>query len=329
MKFKTVFVIFLFLVLGFIIFFFIGFSEKEEDILWGVSFSEKHSSQMGFDWKKNYSSLLDDLNIKRIKVAAHWDLLEPEKDEFFFDNLDWQIKEAEKRGAKVMLILGIKTSRWPECHIPSWVLKLEEQEQKERVLNLIEKTVSRYKKEEAVWAWQVENEPFFRFGECPWEIDEDFLKKEIARVKFFDSLKRPVVVSESGEFSFWFKAAKLGDVVGTTLYRKVWSDQLKRHFTHIFPPLFYSRKASLVNWLFGKKVICVEMQAEPWGPRLLYDSPLEEQLKSMDLNQLKENISFAKKTGFKEIYLWGGEWWYWMKERGDPRFWEEIKRLTE
>lgn len=125
MKFKAAFVIFLFLVLGFIIFFFIGFPEKEEDILWGVSFSEKHSSQMGLDWKKNYSSLLDDLNIKRIKVAAHWDLLEPEKDEFFFDNLDWQIEEAKKRGAKVLLVIGLKTPRWPECHLPEWALSLD------------------------------------------------------------------------------------------------------------------------------------------------------------------------------------------------------------
>jgi len=42
---------------------------------------------------------------------------------------------------------------------------------------------------------------------------------------------------------------------------------------------------------------------------------------------LKKNIEFAKKTGLKEFYLWGGEWWYWMKEKqGRPELWEEVKK---
>jgi len=28
------------------------------------------------------------------------------------------------------------------------------------------------------------------------------------------------------------------------------------------------------------------------------------------------------------IYLWGSEWWYWLKEKqNDPKIWEEAKNL--
>jgi hypothetical protein len=100
------------------------------------------------------------------------------------------------------------------------------------------------------------------------------------------------------------------------------------YFTYPFPSVFYHRKAEIVKNLFDKKVICVEMQAEPWGPKLLYDSPLEEQERTMDLNQFKYNIEFAKNTGLDEFYLWGAEWWYWMKEKqNNSEIWQEAKKM--
>jgi len=72
----------------------------------------------------------------------------------------------------------------------------------------------------------------------------------------------------------------------------------------------------------------VELQAEPWGEKLLYDSPLEEQEKTMNLEQFKYNIEFARNTGISEFYLWGAEWWFWMKEKQDsPEIWNEAKKL--
>jgi hypothetical protein len=192
---------------------------------------------------------------------------------------------------------------------------------------LISKTVSNYQNHTSIIAWQVENEPFFPFGECLW-VDKEFLKKEIALVKSIDGQKRPVVISDSGEGSFWIAAAKLGDIVGTTMYRKVWSTQLKTYINYIFPPVFYWRKAELIKKFFNKKVICVELQTEPWGPKLLYYSPLKEQEKTMNISQFKENIEFAKKTGLDEFYLWGGEWWYWLKtKQNQPEIWNEAKKL--
>jgi len=136
------------------------------------------------------------------------------------------------------------------------------------------------------------------------------------------------MVTESGEWSPWVLAGFYGDIVGTTMYQKIYFSQLKIYIDYPLPPVFYWRKAQIVKKLFGKKVICVELQAEPWGPKLLYDAPIEEQKKTMNLEQFRYNIEFAKKTGLKEFSLWGVEWWYWMKEvQNQPEIWNEAKNL--
>ncbi|MCX6759091.1 MAG: beta-galactosidase [Candidatus Nealsonbacteria bacterium] len=317
--------IFLFIILGF---FFLGSAPQAEEIKWGVNFSQKHSRDMGLEWKENYLALLDDLNVKDLKVAVHWDLIEPEKNEYRFEDLDWQINTAEKRGAKILLVIGMKTPRWPECHLPGWAKNLTRKEQEEKILEMLKNIVLRYKDSKTIYAWQVENEPFFPFGDCPWLHDRKFLKVEIDLVKSLDFQNRPVVISDSGEWSFWFRAARIGDIVGTTMYRKVWFHQLAVYVTYPIPPVFYWRRAQLVEKFFDKKVICVEFQAEPWGPKLLYNLPLAEQEKTMNLEQFRKNIEYAKKTGLKEFYLWGAEWWYWMKEKqNQPEIWNEAKKL--
>lgn len=321
--------IFILLVLIFIIFayFFLGKAPEPEKIIWGADFSQKHSYYLGLDWKENYLALLDDLGVKHLKIAAHWDFIEPEPNEYYFDDLDWQINMAEERGAKILLVMGMKTPRWPECHLPYWAHDLPKEKQQESILKMLEAIVLRYKDSQTIEMWQIENEPFFPFGECPW-TDAEFLDKEIALVKSLDPSKRPVIISDSGEGSFWFSVAKRADLVGTTMYKIIWIHQLEAYFTYPFPPVFYSRKAKIIETLFGKEVICVELQAEPWAPKLLYDSPLEEQGKTMNLEQFRKNIDFAKRSGLHTFYLWGSEWWYWMKEKHDrPEIWEEAKKL--
>ena len=324
----------------FFYYFFIGTPPRAEKITWGVNFSQKHAQNLGLDWKEVYLALLDDLKVKNIKVAVHWDLIKPTEGEYSFEDLDFQIREAENHNAKVLLVIGMKTGRWPECHIPNWAKNLTQQEQQREILEIVEKTVLRYQDSSAIKYWQIENEPFFPFGECPW-IDKSFVKKEIEKVKSLDIQKRPTIVSDSGEGSFWITAASLGDIVGTTIYKKAWFSfswekrtlpflptKVGFYVHYPFPAIFYWRKAQLIQKFFKKDVICVELQAEPWGPKLLYDSPPKEQEKTMNLGQFRYNIEFAKKTGLSEFYLWGVEWWYWLKEKQqNPEIWQEAQKL--
>ncbi len=324
---KKILLVLLILIIFIAGYLFVGKAPQVKEISWGVTFSQKHAQNFGLNWKEAYLAILDDLKVKNLRLIAYWNLIEPEGGSYNFEDLDWQVKEAEDREVKIALVIGMKVPRWPECHIPEWAKNLDKSKQQERILKLLGETVSRYKDSPAVSYWQVENEPFFPFGNCPW-FDLKFFKKEIDYVKSLDPLKRPILVTESGEWSPWVLAGFYGDMVGTTMYQKVYFSQLKAYIDYPLPPVFYWRKAQIVKKLLGKEVICIELQAEPWGPKLLYDVPIEEQKKTMNLEQFRYNIEFAKKTGLKEFSLWGAEWWYWMKEKQDqPEIWNEAKKL--
>jgi len=291
-----------------------------------VNFSQKHTENLGLNWQETYLALLDDLKVKNIKLISHWDLIEPKEGDYNFEDLDWQIETADEKGVKILLVIGMKSGRWPECHIPDWTINLNKKEQQKEILEMIEKIVLRYRDRVSIWAWQVENEPFFPFGVCPW-VDKKFLKKEIELVKSLDPQK-PIIEADSGEGSFWIDAARFGDIPSTTMYRKVYFRQIKMYIEYPLPPVFYWRKAKIIKFFFGKKVIVGELQAEPFGPVLLYDLPLEEQEKTMNLERFKKNIGFATKTGFDTFYLWGSEWWFWLKEKqGNSEIWQEAKKL--
>ncbi len=320
--------VFVAIVIGY---FSIGSAPSAEEISWGVNFSQKQAKYLGLDWQEVYSALIDDLGARKIKIITHWDLIESQEGEYDFADLDWQIEKAGKEGVEILLVIGIKTGRWPECHEPYWVqdqksnLKKPTIRTQQKLLDYLERIVSRYKNSPAVLAWQVENEPFFPFGKC--SIEKDLLKKEINLVKSLDP-ERPIIISDSGEFSLWITAAKLGNIVSTTLHRRVWFEEIKTYITYPLRPVFYWKKSQIIKNFFDKEVICGELQAEPWCSEGISDCGLEEQGKTMDPEKFKENIEFAKKTGLKEFYLWGAEWWYWMKEKqGQPEIWQEAKKL--
>jgi hypothetical protein len=315
-----------------VFYFYIGNSKKAEKITWGVDFSQMQAEAIGLNWKEVYLATIKDLGAKNIKLHTQWDWVEGEKDDYFFDDIDWQIKKAEENNVKIIYVLGIKTGRWPECHIPNWFEGLSEEQQKQKILEYIEKVILRYKDSKAIEYWQVENEPFFKFGKCPsWYYDGgEFLKQEVNLVKSLD-FERKIIISDSGEQSFWLKPAKIGDIVGITMYKKVWVRILNGiGFYHEFflSPKFYYRKAELIKNYFNKNVICIELQAEPWTQTVYADASVEEQTKTMNLNQFKKNVEFAKNTGLDTFYFWGAEWWYWMKiTQNNSDIWNEARNL--
>jgi hypothetical protein len=313
-------------------YFLVGKVPQQKDITWGVNFSQKQAESLNLDWKKAYLAILDDLNVKKIKLLPGWDSIAKESGKYDFIDIDWQLEEAEKRDAKIIYVVGIKTGRWPECHIPIWTESLAKEEQQKEALNYVREVILRYKDKKSIVSWQVENEPFFYFGSCPsWYYkDKEFIKKEIALVKSIDAI-RPIIISDTGEQSLWLKAAKNGDIVGITMYRNIWATIYKDfsfYFESYLTPFFYHRRAEIVKLFYGKEVICGELQAEPWTHKNFMSTPLLEQEKTMNLNQFKKNIEFAKNTGIKEFYLWGAEWWYWLKTtQGKPEIWNESKNL--
>lgn len=314
------------MIISFAIFFLNVWRENRQlgnGTIWGVTFAKAYAEYLGVDWRSAYLSALDDLKVRHLRIPVYWNEIEKSPKNYNFDDFDWMLKEAEARGAKVLLGVGRKLPRWPECHIPDWAKKIPQEEQDLKLLGTLQATVKHFKNSQALMAWQVENEALFPFGLCPKHTSE-LLRKEAEIVRGLDS--RPIVITDSGELSNWVVAADIADILGVSMYRVAWN----QFFGYIFypiPPAYYRKKAEAVA-RYVDQVIVTELQAEPWGPLPLKEMPLSQQYQSMNIKRFKENIDFGRRTGLSPIYLWGVEWWYALKEKhGNAEFWEEAKRL--
>ena len=300
--------------------------KKPEKFRYGVTFSPYQAESLGLDWKEAYVAMLSDLKVKNIRISAYWDKVEPRADEYNFEDLDFQVAKAEEYGAKLVLAVGRRLPRWPECHNPPW---LNEQTVGSDVLSYIEAVVRRYQNSPAVEMWQVENEPFLSsFGECP-KPDPKILDKEIALVKALDPARK-ILISDSGELSSWLNAGRRGDVFGTTLYRYVFSDVFNRYWINYNPYWLYRVKGGLLRFLDGQKeLVIIELQAEPWTTQGIVNTPIDEQFKTMSLEKFNKMLSLGQAIGFEKQYLWGAEWWYWMRAKGHGEFWEKARTLMQ
>lgn len=286
----------------------------------GVTFTPKYAKYLKLDWQKTYTQILDDLQVRNLRLPSYWDVVEPQKQQFNFAETDYMLSEATKRGAQVILVVGIRQPRWPECHIPTWAKNLPVEERQKVALEMVRAVVERYRNEQSVWAWQVENEPSLKaFGEGCEILDRNFLKSELKLVRSLSS--KPIIMTDSGELGFWVTSMQLSDIFGTTVYRKVY-DKWLGYMTYPLPPAFYGLKSNLVRGVFAganQKTIIAELQAEPWfaDGRLL---PPDQQAQLFTTENLKNYVKFAGATGFDEAYLWGVEWWYFMAANGYPEY---------
>lgn len=298
-----------------------GFSPPRQ--VYGVSFSAPHADWIGPGWRQTYDALLDDLGVKRLRLNAYWDQIEPKEGEFDFEDLDYQMERAGEKGGRVILSVGRKLPRWPECHEPRWVHGKPETEKQKLILEMLWVVVERYKGHRALTMWQLENEPLFDFGGCPPE-DRAFLAQEEAVVRSLDD-DHLILVTDSGELNWWLAAARYGDVLGTTMYRTVFSSRTHRLFSYdyIFPSWMYRAKARLVKLIRGKEVIIAELQGEPWGSGPYIYMGRAEREASFSPARMRQLQQFALRTQLPEAYWWGAEYWYWEKEVNDnPIYWE-------
>lgn len=296
----------------------LDFTRPESEMQLGVTFSSVQAQRFGLDWQEAFLAVLDELNVKNLRLIAYWDEIEKEEGVYDFSNIRFQLEEAKKRNVDVILAIGYRVPRWPECFAPGWTARLSNSEFQTRLLKYIEELVLTLRDEKHISHWQLENEPYLEvFGLCP-KPDPAFFEKEMELIKKLDS--RPVIVTDSGELSAWGHAGEHGDVFGTSMYIKVWNRYVG-FFEWVLPAAYYPLKFKI--FVGEKPFYLMELQSEPWGSqdRFLGDIPIAEQLKIFNERHLKAYVSYAKKSGFSRIYLWGVEWWYWLKVNGYENVW--------
>lgn len=288
----------------------------------GVTFSPMYAKYLGLDWQKTYISSLDDLKIRNLRIPTYWSQIENNPGRVDFSEVDFMVQQASLRGVQLIMVVGARQPRWPECHYPDWAKKISISERQQKTLQFIQTTINKYGSNPTITAWQVENEPYASwFGEGCDHPDPQFLQSEVSLVKNLDP-KRPIIITDSGEWSLWTKASQNADILGISVYKKAFNPNLG-YLDYPFPIWSYILKSKLV----GKKTIISELQAEAWTKQGAKETDPDEAAKRFTVQNLKNNVQFAQKTNFSQIYLWGLEWWYFMAEHGHPEYLEYARTI--
>lgn len=290
---------------------------KKTNPKYGVSFSPKYAEELGLDWKTTFNAMANDLPLSRLRLMSYWDRIESQPDQYDFSELDWQMDAAQQKNIKVTLAIGRRQPRWPECHDPQWLKqKINNRENWQTDLNeFLTKVVERYRNHPALESYQLENESRnANFGLCGGEAPIKLLEEEFKLVKSLDQ-NHPVYMSVSDQNGVPIKSPT-PDAYGLSVYRRVWNGvtPIKFYMNYPTPVWFQIIRKNLIALIKQKPIFIHELQMEPWGPYPTNRLPIDEQNKSMDTNQMKANLEFAKKIGVNEIDMWGVEWWYWRKQ---------------
>ncbi len=297
----------------------------DSQITYGISFSTKYSKELGIDWRAAYLALLDDVQVKHIRVPVYWDEIQPEENgPLQLDDVQWMLDRAHEHDAKVILAVGERVPRWPECHPPAWAKEQWPADRQAAELKMLEQVVARFKDNAALDMWQVQNEPLFStFGNCPL-VSKQYIAQTVQLVRDIDNTHK-IMMTDSGELSTWIGLTDITDVLGVSMYRMTWN-KLFGYFYYTLPPEYYTWKARAIRPQVDRIMIS-ELQTEPWPPGTsIIDTPLPAQYKSMNPKRLAHNIDYAQRTGINEIYLWGPEWWYWLKTKhNDSSMWDAGK----
>lgn len=296
-------------------------------VTFGVSFSLHRCSELGLNKRTLLRAAIKDLGIKRFRLMSYWNIHEQNRGVYDFSELDWQLNLIAKHGGKVTLCLGKRQPRWPECHMPEWALKLPRDEWYEALFAYIETVVKRYKNHPALSSWQLENEALLKsFGVCK---DGDYsharLEKEYQLVKKLDS-KHPVIMSLSDSWGLPLRKPT-PDMFAMSLYRITINSEGNYAYSKR-PALFYKIRRWLIRLIKLRRTFIHELQAEPWLPKAIVETTLEEQFKYMNSDLITEIIEYAIRTGSDPIDLWGLEWWYWLKQQDRPEMWNTIKFIV-
>lgn len=293
-------------------------------IEFGTSLSIKQCRNFNIDDQKVLIYAIKKLEITRFRLMSYWNEIEAEQGKYDYGYLDKQIKTITKCNGTVTLCLGVRQPRWPESHWPQWTKNLSKVERNDALLDFIKNTVMRYRKNKTVVSWQIENEALLKnFGEQG-DYDRKRLRSEYQLVSQLDA-SRPIIMTTSTSWGIPFRRP-IPDIVGFSFYHTTYDKGSYRK--SIYQPWIFKLRAGLIRTLWRRPSFIHELQAEPWGPKNIWEMPKSMQAESMSVHQLKHNIDLAIRTKLGPIDFWGVEWWYWLNINGNTEITQTIHSFT-
>jgi hypothetical protein len=323
----------------------------------GASFSPQRAQALGLDYQVAFQRLLA-MRFRLIRLSAYWS----EIDASGYGDLDWLMSQAQRAHQPVVLSVGMKGLGWPEFFVPDSLLPAggipeghdvaEVDDLRQAALAFVDETVRRYRDNRALYAWQVENEPFNRAGPERWWIDPGFVREEMDGVRLLDHHDRPLILNSFSHFNLLFDQASNrdgldltqllgfggdtavkdslgllahGDVMGLDVYtaigyRFLGVDHLSRADSDWPDRLEKLRQTAQRR---GRQAWITEAQAEPWEASPdTYSDP-----RSTSPAQIRSLFQDLKEAGFNTILLWGSEYWLWRSGQGDQRWIDTVQRI--
>ena len=298
-------------------------------LTYGVSFIPDYAQSLGLNPEATMKALLN-IGVRQFRLTSYWSDIEPTKNNYDFSQLDWELNLANRYHAKVILTIGLRQPRWPECHPPSWINTSAPMNTWEpALLSFMSKVINRYKGNPALEAWQLENEYFLQgFGACT-NFSRARLVSEYQLLKQLDPA-HSVIIGRSNNALGLPLGSPTPDFYGISIYKRVWDAAVThRYLEYPYPGWFYGFLAGIQEIHQGRNMIIDELQAEAWPPngQTIPHTSLYEQNKSLSAQRLEHRFAFGKSTGVKDIMLWGAEYWYYrMVILNDPSLWNVAKQ---
>lgn len=299
-------------------------SEQHIPLQLGVSFIPDYAEFLGVNPQQNMDALLG-IGVKQFRLVSYWSDGEPTKGQYNFAQLDWEFQKAEAAHAKIILTLGLRQPRWPECHMPSWAASEPESMWEPQLEQYMTAVVERYKNSPALESYQVENEYFLQgFGTCT-NDDRSRLVSEYNLVSHLDP-NHPIIVARSDNANGIAIHQPEPAEYSISIYRRVWDATVThRYLQYPYPAWYYAFLAGWQKLSDHRDTMIGELQAEAWAPdgKTLPEISLAEQNKSINAQRLQGVFNFGKATGMRSIDLWGAEYWYYrMEVLHDPSMWK-------
>jgi hypothetical protein len=305
------------------------FSERNTPLQMGVTFIPDYAQSLGLNPEQTMDALLN-INVKQFRLVSYWNVVEPEKNVYNFSQLDWEFAKAQSHHAKIILTLGLRQPRWPECHPPNWVnTEAPLSTWQPELEAYMTKVIERYKNSSSLEEYQLENEYFLQgFGDCN-NFSRERLVSEYNLVKSIDP-NHPIIIGRSNNTVGIPIHKPTPDIIGISVYKRVWdANYTHRYVEYPFPAWYYAFLAGTQKIFLNRDMIISEMQAEAWPPngKNITQISLSEQNKSLNAARLQNRFTYAKATGMKQIEFWGAEYWYYRKViLHDPSLWNVAKK---
>jgi hypothetical protein len=313
----------------------------------GVNFSCKQTEYLGLACEPAFVRILDDLGVRHVRISAYWSDIERRPGDYDFRSVDRLLDIARSRDALVTVSIGMRAQRYPEFWFPTWLrrqagLSAEELPEdnpmvRPALLAYLKVAAEHIGAHPAVEAIQVENEPFVPSYayETRWRIRPEFLAEEIALVRANDPGGHPIVVSHASWTRLddhWRWILDNADVVAQSVYVK--RQRGPWDWFYIFPyrlgPLTADLRQQAGDAIHRDKALWIgELQAEPFeSPTVDVRQVPTDQAASFSARRLDANVELAARSGASRVYLWGAEWWLYLRDaRGEPELWTKARQL--